>query len=78
MVDHGEATGYAHVIRAEGAALFRGPKLMATFLTVSADAVALEHDEYDRIVIPPGKYRVIRQREYSPKAMRKAMPNVAD
>lgn len=74
VLAHGEVTGHAHTIKAEGAALFRDPKLMAIFMTVSGDAVSLEHDEHDTIVVPPGNYQVIRQREYSPEAIR----NVAD
>jgi hypothetical protein len=75
ILAHGEVTGHAHAIKAEGAALFRDPKLMAVFMTVTADGpVALDHDEHSTIMIPPGNYRVIRQREYSPEAIR----NVAD
>jgi hypothetical protein len=55
--------------------MFRDPKLNELFLMVEGDApVALEHDEHDTIAIPPGNYKVIRQREYSPEAIR----NVAD
>jgi len=75
ILAHGEVTGHAHAIKDERATLFRDPKLAAVFLNVSGDGlVALEHDEHDRIEIPPGSYRVIRQREYSPEAIR----NVAD
>jgi hypothetical protein len=75
ILAHGEATGHAHAIKAKSAALFRDPKLMAIFMTVSGDApVSLEHDEHDTITIPPGNYQVIRQREYSPQEIR----NVAD
>lgn len=74
VLAHGEVTGHAHAIKNKGAALFRDPKLMAVFMTVNGDAVMLEHDEHDTIVIPPGIYQVIRQREYSPEAIR----NVAD
>jgi hypothetical protein len=75
ILAHGEVTGHAHAIKAESAALFRDPKLMAVFLTVGADgAVALEHEEHDTIRLPPGNYQVIRQREYSPEEIR----NVAD
>jgi hypothetical protein len=67
VLAHGEVTGHAHTIEAENAALFRDPKLMAVFMRVSGDApVALEHPEHGTIWIPPGRYRVIRQREYVP------------
>jgi hypothetical protein len=66
VLAHGEVTGHAHAIEAEGAALFRDPRLMAMFLTVTGDPVALEHDEHDSIAIPPGRYHIVRQREYAP------------
>ena len=75
ILAHGEVTGHAHAIKDKRAALFRDPKLAAIFMHVSGDApVALEHDEHDTIAVPPGAYQVIRQREYSPEAIR----NVAD
>jgi hypothetical protein len=75
VLAHGEATGHAHAIADEGAALFRDASRAADFMTVSGDApVALEHDEHGTIMIPPGHYQVVRQREYSPEATR----NVAD
>jgi len=75
ILAHGEVTGHAHAIKDKRVALFRDPKLAAIFMHVSGeDPVALEHDEHDTISVPPGNYRVIRQREYSPEAIR----NVAD
>ena len=75
VLAYGEVTGHAHAIKDQRAALFRDPRLMAIFLTVSGDApVSLEHDEHDTIAIPPGNYQVVRQREYSPAEIR----NVAD
>ena len=70
VLAHGEVTGHAHKVHSENAALFRDPKLMAIFLNVTGEPVALAHDEHDPIQIPPGNYRVIRQREYSPDAIR--------
>lgn len=74
ILAEGEATGHAHAIKSERAALFRDPKLMAMFLTVTEEPVALEHDEHAPVMIPPGTYEVRRQREYTPEAIR----NVAD
>ena len=72
ILAHGEATGHAHAIKDQRAALFRDPKLAAIFMHVSGDAaVALEHDEHDTIEVPPGNYRVVRQREYSPEENRR-------
>ena len=75
VLAHGEVTGHAHAIKGKPVSLFRDPKLAAVFMHVGGSApVSLEHDEHDTIAIPPGKYRVIRQREYSPAEIR----NVAD
>lgn len=75
ILAHGEVTGHAHAIKDKSAALFRDPKLAAIFMHVSGNAdVALEHDEHGTIKVPPGNYQIIRQREYSPEAIR----NVAD
>ena len=75
VLAHGEVTGHAHAIKDQRAALFRDPKLAAIFMHVTGDApVALEHEEHSTIQVPPGDYRVIRQREYSPEEIR----NVAD
>jgi hypothetical protein len=71
VLAHGEVTGHAHTIRAEGAALFRDPKRLDIFMRVSGGApVALEHPEHDTIMIPPGKYQIVRQREYAPGPVR--------
>jgi hypothetical protein len=71
VLAHGEVTGHAHAIKDKRATLFRDPKLAAIFMNVSGnEAVALEHDEHDTIQIPPGNFRVIRQREYSPAEIR--------
>jgi hypothetical protein len=70
VLAYGEATGHAHAINNRRAALFRDSELEAVFLRVSgAGPVALEHQEHNTIHIPPGDYRIIRQREYSPEAV---------
>jgi hypothetical protein len=71
VLAHGEATGHAHAIRDDRAALFRDRRLATVFLSVCGDApVALEHDEHATIALPPGAYLVVRQREYHPQADR--------
>jgi hypothetical protein len=72
VLAHGEVTGHAHAIKDQRAALFRDPKLAAIFMHVTGDEpVALEHDEHNTIPIPPGTYRVVRQREYHPEEIRR-------
>jgi hypothetical protein len=72
VLAHGEVTGHAHAIKDKRAMLFRDPNLAAMFLNVTGDEpVALEHDEHSTIDLPPGPYRVIRQREYSREEIRR-------
>jgi hypothetical protein len=71
ILAHVKASGHAHVIKDARAALFCDPKLAAIFMLVGGeDPVALEHEEHNTIAIPPGEYRIVRQREYSPDAFR--------
>jgi hypothetical protein len=65
VLAEGEVTGHAHAI-ADGEATLYQDDDEARFLEVTA-AVALTHEEHDTIMIPPGTYRVIRQREYTPE-----------
>jgi hypothetical protein len=61
----GEATGHAHVIESEDVALISAGEAEELYLLVYGDApVALRHEEHDTLDVPPGVYRVIRQREY--------------
>ena len=65
VLAYGEATGHAHAIADPGAALLQFED--EQYLRVTAAAgVGLRHDEHDTIVVPPGNYRVVRQREYAP------------
>lgn len=75
ILAHGEATGHAHAIADKDCDLFRSDvEPGVTFLEVREAVAALAHDEHSTIQLPPGQYRVTRQREYSPEAIR----NVAD
>jgi hypothetical protein len=69
----GEATGHHHAIDALAARLFRGEKPGVCYLLLEEPAT-LGHEEHAPIALAPGNYEVIRQREYSPEAIR----NVAD
>lgn len=71
VLAHGEVTGHAHAIADPEALLFD----VGEELFLQADgAVTLRHEEHGAIAIPPGTYKVTRQREYSPDEIR----NVAD
>jgi hypothetical protein len=73
VLAHGEVTGHAHAIAEEAVELFELPEDRGRVLVVDELSV-LAHEEHTALEIPPGVYRVIRQREYSPEAIR----NVAD
>jgi hypothetical protein len=62
----GEATGHAHVLeRTPGAELLEGD---SDFVRIVGAACLLVHQEHGSIEIPPGDYRVVRQRVYAPSA----------
>jgi hypothetical protein len=65
----GELTGHAHTICAPEAELVTREQADELYLLVYGEEVVLEHEEHDRIALPPGNYRVLRQREYSPAAI---------
>lgn len=78
ILAHGEATGHAHEIIGDEITLeeitdetdaLRGARILRVL-----GKATVTHQEHAPIVIPPGTYRVVRQREYSPVAIR----NVAD
>lgn len=79
ILAYGEVTGHAHAVVADtptatmpAAQLFEEPD-GTRYLLVEAPC-ALMHEEHGRIPLAPGAYKVTRQREYSPEAIR----NVAD
>jgi hypothetical protein len=68
----GEATGHIHRVAenqlAEAEVLDCGAGL---FMTVTAEGgVSIVHEDHNSIVLPPGNYEVVRQREYSPEQIR--------
>lgn len=73
VLAHGEATGHMHGIGESRVRFFRDDGLGRSFLNVEEPAV-LRHQEHGPIDLPAGRYRVIRQREYTPEEIR----NVAD
>lgn len=61
VLAHGEATGHAHALLSPAATLYQADD--ERFLMVRWRA-ALRHQEHDRIILPKGVYRVVRQQEY--------------
>lgn len=85
ILAHGEVTGHHHQLETEDPAdwwkvgeiaptLDKPSTLAGEIFTDLPCGGTVTHDEHSKITLPPGKYRVTRQREYSPEAMR----NVAD
>ena len=65
ILAHGEVTGHCHEVEEiERVELYSENGLM--YLRVFED-VPLVHQEHSTIVIPPGDYQVVRQREYTPE-----------
>jgi len=72
VLAYGEVTGHAHAIAEEEVTMLEVDNGIR-YLDVEIEAF-LRHEEHATIALAPGKYRVTRQREYSPEAIR----NVAD
>lgn len=72
ILAHGEATGHHHSVDADAADWWKTAD-GEQFVTVK-EATDVVHQEHAPIALAPGKYRVRRQREYAPEAIR----NVAD
>ena len=64
ILAYGEVTGHAHAITDENCELVTDKQANELFLLVYGDDVALVHAEHATIVVAPGVYRVVRQREY--------------
>lgn len=68
---HGEVTGHSHRIEnLEHATLFAGPTPTEMYIEVSGNVARIIHEEHGPLELPAGFYRVWRQREYSPEAIR--------
>lgn len=72
ILAHGEVTGHHHSLDADGAEWWRDASGVQ-FLEVQQPTEVV-HQEHGPILLEPGRYRIRRQREYSPQAIR----NVAD
>jgi hypothetical protein len=67
VLAEGEVTGHAHTVSAVDAELFVDEVEM--YLKVNTET-GLTHEEHATITLPPGDYKIVRQREYSPEAIR--------
>lgn len=67
VLAYGEATGHAHVIEDATTELHKFD--VDLFLKV-LNTTKIKHEEHAPIILEPGFYKVIRQREYTPLGMR--------
>ena len=74
ILAYGEATGHHHAIEEHDAADWWKDEAGSDQFLDIREAATITHQEHAPIPLPPGKYLVRRQREYSPEAIR----NVAD
>ena len=66
ILAHGEVTGHSHRVETGARAeLFEIERQL--FLRVLGSPARVVHEEHQTIELPPGDYRVWRQREYDPR-----------
>ena len=65
----GEATGHAHAVDTLGAELLTDHR--DRYLSVPSSGASLVHEEHGMIALPEGTYRIVLQREYSPREIRR-------
>lgn len=68
LLAHGEATGHAHAIAEPEAEILEAGG--DRYVRVGNKGAAVTHEEHGPIALPPGKYRVVLQREYQPEGIR--------
>lgn len=77
VLAHGEVTGHFHGVKSSKAKVYESPEtrqdLDVKAMTTKEDT-EIVHQEHTHIPIEAGDYRIVRQREYTPEAIR----NVAD
>jgi hypothetical protein len=69
VLAYGEVTGHAHALDGALAELFE-ERDGALYLRVGLAGAPLVHEEHGAVALAPGLYRVVRQREYAPEAIR--------
>jgi hypothetical protein len=68
IVAEGELTGHHHSVAARNGQLYRDVAGILYLLILKK--ALMKHQEHGPIELPPGAYRVTRQREYSPQEIR--------
>lgn len=72
VLQFGEATGHAHAFYDGGVRLYQGTAANAPrYLHVVKTTALLRHDEHTTVKVPPGKYMLPGQSEYTPSELRR-------
>lgn len=66
ILAYGEVTGHAHAILEP--TVIKLADGIAEYLSAPMGAT-IRHEEHDTITLPPGDYRIVHQREYTPEAI---------
>jgi hypothetical protein len=64
VLARGEGTSHAHVLPASGGVMLRRHPDKGLFLRVRGSCIELRHEEHRPLPVPPGAYRIVRQRTY--------------
>lgn len=70
ILAYGEVTGHAHAIYDTGVEMYT---LDNRVWVVAPDEFTVQHEEHDTLTIPAGTYWIVRQREYTPSAIRQVL-----
>lgn len=71
ILERGETSGHAHKLRdIMSASLRRFAGVPDLYIDVAVGGGQIVHDEHAPIDLPPGGYKVVRQREFDPAAER--------
>jgi hypothetical protein len=70
VVAYGEVTGHHHSVAVADARMVKSAE--DVYLEIMAETT-LDHQEHAAITLPPGNYRFVPQREYSPEAIRRVV-----
>jgi len=69
VLARGETTGHAHAMAADRVRYFREDGTGQAYIRIDGNRpAALAHEEHSSLLVGPGDYRVVRQREYEPAA----------
>ena|SRR3990167_6405558 len=70
ILAHGEATGHAHRVVQDPNVLVRSLAGIMYVHALDRGEAQIVHEEHAPITLPPGNWKVIRQREYTPEGWR--------